>query len=176
MTGLRWFHRAGRRTGRAGGMVCESLLAGCVSLPTSLLVGSLASRTGSRPAAQVTLSSAEVETGGTLIVPDRLPPPARRRPRAGRCPSAIRRFTLFPHPGQAKGVYAGLVGIPLAVRPGPAALTVEPGAMAPRRLPKRSSLRHPARHLRRGDPDGRSPPCPAEPAGPRAHPPRAGGV
>ena len=77
---------------------------------------------GSGP--QITLSAAEVETGGILIV--RID--CRRMPASAREPVVSfgdQATFLFPHPAEAKGVYAGIVGIALAARPGPAALKVE---------------------------------------------------
>jgi murein DD-endopeptidase MepM/ murein hydrolase activator NlpD len=77
---------------------------------------------GSGP--RITLSATEVETGGTLIV--RID--CRRMPASSREPVASfgdQVALLFPHPLEAKGVYAGLVGIALASRTGPAELKVE---------------------------------------------------
>jgi murein DD-endopeptidase MepM/ murein hydrolase activator NlpD len=80
----------------------------------------------------ITLSAAEMETGGTLVV----------RIDSRRMPASLQelvvsfgeqRIPLFPHPAEAKGVYAGLVGVALAARPGPAALKLEWGAGAQRR-------------------------------------------
>jgi murein DD-endopeptidase MepM/ murein hydrolase activator NlpD len=81
---------------------------------------------------RITLSAAEVETGGTLIV--RID--CRRMPASAREPVVSfgdQVTPLFPHPAEAKGVYAGLVGIALAARPGPAALKVEWSAGTQRR-------------------------------------------
>jgi len=81
---------------------------------------------------RITLSAVEVETGGTLIV--RID--CRRLPASAREPVVSfgdQVTPLFPHPAETKGVYAGLVGIALAARPGPAALKVEWGSGAQRR-------------------------------------------
>lgn len=88
--------------------------------------------TGDGTGPQVTLSAAEVDNGGTLLV--RID--CRRMPAAGSMPEVSfndQGVYLFAHPGQAKGVYAGLVGIPLSARPGPTALTVAWGDGARRR-------------------------------------------
>ena len=124
--GLHDVPRAGHRTGRLAAWL-RIVLAACV-LPMTLW-SALAAALETGP--QVSLSSVEIETGGTLLVQI----DCRRMPAAGSVPNVSfgdQVVYLFPYPGQAKGVYAGLVGIPLAVRPGPAALTVAWGDGAQR--------------------------------------------
>jgi murein DD-endopeptidase MepM/ murein hydrolase activator NlpD len=113
------FSRTDHRTGRRAAWLRIGLAA-CV-FPMAFWS---ASATALENGPQVSLSSAAMETGGTLLVQI----DCRRMPASGRVPNVSfgdQVVYLFPHPVQPKGVYAGLVGIPLSARPGPAALTVE---------------------------------------------------
>jgi murein DD-endopeptidase MepM/ murein hydrolase activator NlpD len=121
------FHSAGHRTGRLPAWLRIGLAA-CVF---AMALGS-ASATASENGPALSLSPVEVETGGILLVQL----DCRRMPVSGRMPNVFfgdQAVYLFPHPFKAKGVYAGLVGIPLAARPGPAVLRVEWGDGAQRR-------------------------------------------
>jgi hypothetical protein len=85
------------------------------------------------PAAKplITLSSAELETGGTLIVTV----DCRGLKAAGREPALVfggQPVPLFPLPDRPPGVYAGVVGIPAAMAAGPAAITASLGEGAGR--------------------------------------------
>jgi murein DD-endopeptidase MepM/ murein hydrolase activator NlpD len=85
------------------------------------------------PAARplITLSSAEVETGGTLIVTV----DCRGLKAASREPALAfggQPVPLFRHPGRPPGVFAGVVGIAAAAAPGPASAVVSWGEGAAR--------------------------------------------
>jgi murein DD-endopeptidase MepM/ murein hydrolase activator NlpD len=83
----------------------------------------------------VTLSAGEVETGGTLLVQldfrgmPALPPDLR-------ISFDHQDIKIFPYPVEGRAVYAGLVGVPLTAPSGRAALTIEWGTAAHRRLQK----------------------------------------
>ena len=113
--------RADHRTGRLAAWLRIGLAA-CV-LPMALWsVRATALENGPH----VSLSSIEIQTGGTLLVQI----DCHRMPSSGRVPNVSfgdQVVYLFPHPAQAKGVYAGLVGIPLSARAGPAALRLTDG-------------------------------------------------
>jgi murein DD-endopeptidase MepM/ murein hydrolase activator NlpD len=84
-----------------------------------------------RAVPEVTLSTVEVETGGTLYVQidcRRLPAAARDL----RLTFFDQGVMVFPHPAKGPAVQAGLVGIPLTAPPGKAHLTVEWGSGAQR--------------------------------------------
>jgi hypothetical protein len=109
---------------RFAGRLCRAL---AVCLALALLAAATSS--AAQPAAGkpiVTLSAAEVETGGTLIVTV----DCRGLKAAGREPALVfggQPVPLFPHPGLPPGVYAGVVGIPAAMAAGPAAITASLG-------------------------------------------------
>ena len=99
------------------------LRTGVAACVFAMALGS-ASAAASENGPLLSLSPAEVDTGATLLVEL----DCRRMPVSGRVPDVSfgdQAVYLFPHPSKAKGIYAGLVGIPLAARPGPAALRVE---------------------------------------------------
>lgn len=77
----------------------------------------------SGPEPRVTLSANAVETGGTLI----LELDCRGMPAASRKMQVLfqeQRIRLFPHPAKDRGVYAGLVGVPVTAAPGEAVVTI----------------------------------------------------
>ena len=76
------------------------------------------------PRPQVSLSATRVETGGVLAVRVDLRPQAVSD-REVRIVYGDQRIVLFPHPGGATGIYAGLAAIPLTASPGMSALSVE---------------------------------------------------
>jgi murein DD-endopeptidase MepM/ murein hydrolase activator NlpD len=82
-----------------------------------------ASGSDSKPAPAVAFSAATVETGDALLVKIdcRHMPLSVREPVVSFGDQAI---LLFPHPVRAQRVYAGVVGIPLGSRPGPAEVKV----------------------------------------------------
>jgi murein DD-endopeptidase MepM/ murein hydrolase activator NlpD len=91
-----------------------------------------AQRTAPAALPEITLSAAEVETGDALLV--RID--CRRMPASVREPVVSfgdQAVPLFALPGEAKRVYAGVVGIALAARPGPAEVTVAWNEGAPPR-------------------------------------------
>lgn len=82
-----------------------------------------APRSLAEPLPAITLSSAAVETGGTLLVKidfSRLPTPVREPVLS----LGDQTIPLFVHPLNAKEVYAGVAGIALSARPGPAEVKV----------------------------------------------------
>jgi hypothetical protein len=84
-----------------------------------------------RVSPEVTLSTVDVETGGTLLVQidcRRMPAP----PRELRLSFYDQGIMTFPHPVKGPAVQAGLVGIPLTATPGRTSLTVEWGSGAQR--------------------------------------------
>lgn len=82
-----------------------------------------APRSSAEPLPTITLSSAAVETGGTLLVKidfSRLPAPVREPVLS----LGDQTIPLFVHSLNAKEVYAGVAGIALSARPGPAEVKV----------------------------------------------------
>jgi hypothetical protein len=112
---------------RIPGRLRRALASGLALCFAALLVAatsSAAQPAGGKPI--VTLSSAEVETGGTLIVTV----DCRGLKAAGREPALAfggQPVPLFPHPGRPRGVFAGVVGIAATAAPGPTAATVSWG-------------------------------------------------
>jgi hypothetical protein len=99
-------------------------LACCGLLITGLWVQPAgAQRAAAEAMPKVTLSATTVETGDTLLVriDCRQLPSTVRDPVVSLGEQAI---PLFAHPGDVKRVYAGLVGIALTARPGPAEVRV----------------------------------------------------
>jgi murein DD-endopeptidase MepM/ murein hydrolase activator NlpD len=85
------------------------------------------------PAPRVSLSSGEVETGGTLLVEV----DCRRLPTLSqdvRISLYNQDISIFPHPVKGHAVYAGLLGIPLTAPPGKTALAIEWGPAGHRRV------------------------------------------
>jgi murein DD-endopeptidase MepM/ murein hydrolase activator NlpD len=115
----------------------------CLSLWLAVLVAAAPSAAQSPASApRVTLSAAEIETGGTLIVTvdcRGMKAPARE-PALGFGGQAI---PVFPYPGRPPGVYAGLVGIPVAAPPGPATVTATWGEGSARRTASAEVMVHP---------------------------------
>lgn len=104
-------------------------LALCLAALLTAATSSAAQPAGGKPI--VTLSAAELETGGTLIVTV----DCRGLKAAGREPALSfmgQPVPLFPLPGRPPGVYAGVAGIPVTAPPGPAAATVSWGEGAGR--------------------------------------------
>lgn len=85
--------------------------------------GAAAADPPAAPSPTVSLSATEVETGGTLIVTVdiRALMPNAPEPALGYGDQSI---PLFPHPTGPRGVFAGVVGVPVAAPPGPGAVTV----------------------------------------------------
>jgi murein DD-endopeptidase MepM/ murein hydrolase activator NlpD len=113
---------AGRRAAVFLGGVCALACWGVLGL-----IWWVPSAGAQRPAAEsmpkIRLSAAEVETGDTLLVQIDF----RQMPATVRDPVASfgdQEVALFTHSASAQRVYAGLVGIALAARPGPAELAV----------------------------------------------------
>jgi hypothetical protein len=112
---------------RFPGPPCRALAFGLAFWLAALLATETSS--AAQPAAGkpiVTLSSAEVETGGTLIATV----DCRGLKAAGREPALAfggQPVPVFPLPGRPPGVYAGVVGIPAAMAAGPAAITASLG-------------------------------------------------
>jgi len=96
---------------------CGLLIAGLWVQPAG------AQRAAAEAMPEVTLSARTVETGDTLLVriDCRQLPGTVRDPVVSLGDQAI---PLFAHPGDAKRVYAGLVGVALTARPGPAEIRV----------------------------------------------------
>jgi murein DD-endopeptidase MepM/ murein hydrolase activator NlpD len=99
-------------------LICTVLL-----VTTALAADTLTAAPPAAPGPSVALSTTEIVTGGVLIVTvdaRALKTPAAE-PALGFGEQSI---PLFPHPARPRGVYAGLVGIPVTASPGPAAVTV----------------------------------------------------
>lgn len=90
-------------------------------LAAAFAAGAAGSPAAAGPA--VSLSATEVETGGTLIVTvdARALKPNAPEPTLSFGEQSI---PLFPQPAGPRGVFAGVVGIPVTAPPGPAAVTV----------------------------------------------------
>jgi murein DD-endopeptidase MepM/ murein hydrolase activator NlpD len=100
------------------------VLFGCGILSTVLWPPSAASQQSkAAPTPRIMLSDAVVETGDTLLVQIdwRHMPASVRDSIVSFGDQAIQ---MFPHPAEARHSYAGLVGIGLSIRPGPAKITV----------------------------------------------------
>ncbi len=112
-------------------VVCA--LSCCGGFSTAIWVQPVdAQRAAPAPAPAVTLSAATVETGDALLVQidcRHMPAPVRE-PVVSFGDQAI---PLFPQSAPAERVYAGVVGIALAARPGPAEVKVAWGEGAQRR-------------------------------------------
>jgi hypothetical protein len=96
----------------------------CVVVCLGIFSTTLPAAAAAGPSPRITLSTAEVETGGMLMVSIDY----RRMPASAREPVVSfgdQTAVVFPHPVEGKRVYAGIVAIALAARPGPAALKVE---------------------------------------------------
>lgn len=126
-----FFLRASRRGARIRRAVCA--LACCGVLSAAVGVPPAAARRPSQePAPAVALSAETVETGDALLV--RID--CRHMPAPVREPVLYfgdQAIALFPSSAQAKHVYAGVVGIALAAKPGPAVVKVAWGEGAQRR-------------------------------------------
>ena len=98
---------------------CACFLIACLTA----LIAAYAPAHAAAAQPRIELSSHEIETGGTLIVTLDCRGPAT----PGSEPALAfgeKQILLFPYPNRPRGVYAGLVGIPVAAPAGPAVLTV----------------------------------------------------
>ena len=108
-----------KRCTAAARSVLSLCILATIMAPTPTNVQALQLETGPR----VTLSADAVETGGTLL----LELDCRRMPAESRNVHVSfqkQRIRLFPHSAKERGIYAGLVGVPITASAGQAGVTI----------------------------------------------------